>query len=354
MARCRVDETIERQAAGGFQFPLGVYPVEPMTPKPGYCVDFEPADGGDAESGEFQEEGPAANLEEWPDRYVFDVVISAEKLEPLCRSLLALLPGRVYPIFDYLGQDAYREVDPYISYDLLGMDRMLDCLRRFRGFFFEDGLCGFGAMIDEPFFYVFVDEHKIVTIRAETAYRERIERLLAAHDLAAIDTGAEGEGGEGPAGADSAAHEHRGVLVAPDDRPDLLTQDEIVEYLRDDWRLVLNIDPDANVDEEDRPLGVTPWRCLVRCLPGPDGKPEDPRYLDVLLSAPSLRRAEELAMEAADQLLPEGLDEWDEVAVITSDRLTPERWAELTHQPADPDTPTIPLEEGITSRSWLE
>ena len=352
MARCRVDETIERVEVGGFKFPLGVYPVEEMAPKPGYCVDFEPADGGGEDAGDFTEDGPAANLEEWPDRYVFDVVVSAEKLEPLCRSLLALLPGRVYPIFDYLGQDAYREVDPYISYDLIGMDRLLDCLRRFRGFFFEDGLCGFGAMIDEPFLYVFVDEHKIVTIRAETSHRERVERLLAAHDLPVIETGPEGEGG--PAGADSAAHEHRGVLVAPDDRPDLLTQDEIVEYLRDDWRLVLNIDPDTNVDEDDKPLGVTPWRCLVRCFPGPEAKPEDPRYADVLLAAGSTRRAEELAMDAADQLLPEGVDEWDEVAVITSDRLTPERWAELIGQPPEPGAAPIPLEEGITSRTWLE
>jgi hypothetical protein len=347
-----VDETIERTRVGEFQFPLGVYPVEPMTPRPGYSVDFEPADGGEGDTGEFAEEGSAANLEEWPDRYVFDVVVSAEKLEPLCRSLLALLPGRVYPIFDYLGQDAYREVDPYISYDLIGMDRLLDCLRRFRGFFFEDGLCGFGAMIDEPFLYVFVDEHKIVTIRAETAHRERVERLLAAHDLAQIETNPEGEGG--PAGADSAAHEHRGVLVAPDDRADLLTQDEIVEYLRDDWRLVLNIDPDTNVDEDDKPLGVTPWRCLVRCFPGPEGKPEEPRYADVLLAAGSMRRAEELAMDAADQLLPEGLDEWDEVAVITSDRLAPERWTELTGQPPEPGAPPIPLEEGISARTWLE
>ena len=353
MARCRVDESIERITVGEFRFPLGVYPVEPMTPRPGYCVDFEPADGGDEESGEFQDdEDPAANLEEWPDRYVFDVVVTAEKLEPLCRSLLALLPGRIYPIFDYLGQDAYREVDPYISYDLLGLDRLLDCLRRFRGFFFEDGLCGFGAMIDEPFLYVFVDEHKIVTIRAETAHRERIERLLAAHDLALIDAGPEGE--DGPAGADSAPHEHRGVLIAPDDRPDLLTQDEIVEYLRDDWRLVLNIDPDANVDEDDKPLGVTPWRCLVRCFPGPEGKPDEPRYADALVAAGSLRRAEELAMEAADQLLPEGLDEWDEVAVITSDRLTSERWAELTVPENPVPGSAIPMEEGISGRSWLE
>lgn len=350
MARCRVDESIERIIVGDFQFPLGAYPVETMTPRRGYCVDFEPADGGDEGAAEY-EGGPPPGLEEWPDRYVFDIVASAEKLEPLCRSLLALLPGRIYPIFDFLGQDAFREVDPYISYDLLGMDRFLDCLRRFRGFFFEDGLCGFGAMIDEPFLYVFVDEHKIITVRAETAYRERIERLLAAHDLELLESSP-----AGPAGADSAAHEHRGVLLTPEDRPDLLTQDEIVELLRDDWRLTLNIDPDTNVDEEDHPLGVTPWRCLVRCFAGeetPD-KPQQPKYADVLLAAGSLRRAEELALDAADQLRPKEIEEWDEAAVVAADRLTPERWAELTNQESAPPSGPIPLEEGISSRTWLE
>lgn len=42
-----------------------------------------------------------------------------------------------------------------------------------------------------------------------------------------------------PAGADSAAHEHRGVLDTPKDRPELLNHDEILERLRDEWRLLL-------------------------------------------------------------------------------------------------------------------
>ena len=34
MARCRVDKSVERVDMGGFTFPLGVYPIEPMTPTP--------------------------------------------------------------------------------------------------------------------------------------------------------------------------------------------------------------------------------------------------------------------------------------------------------------------------------
>jgi hypothetical protein len=319
MARCR------------FAFPLGVYPIEPMKPRPGYTMDFEPADGSN-EEGEW---------EEWPDRYVFDIVITAERVEPLCRNLFALLPGRVYPILDILGQDAYREVDPYISYELIGIDRFTDALRRYRGFFFEDGLCGFGAMIDEPFLYVFVDEHKIVTVRAETDLKERVEKILSAFDLEPV---------EQPAGADSASHEHRGVLEAPDDRPDLLTEEEIIENLRDEWRLTLNIDPETNVDDDGTDLGITGWRCLVRCF---EEGSERPRYAEVILTAGSLRAAEDLALGAAEEIKPKEVEDWEEVLVVQADRMTPERVSELARTPETKE-PADLAEERVISRNWLE
>ncbi|MBZ0172586.1 MAG: hypothetical protein K8E66_09430, partial [Phycisphaerales bacterium] len=178
-ARCAIDESIERHEINGFKFPLGVYPVEPMQPKPGYRLEFEPADTGNGEGDEF--------LDEWPDRYVFDIVISADRVEALFRQLLPLLPGRVYPILDILGHDAYREVDPYVSYELVGLDRFTDTVRRFRAFFFEDGLVGFGAMSDDPFIYLFVDEHKIVTLRCQMEEREKVERILHAFDLEEVE-----------------------------------------------------------------------------------------------------------------------------------------------------------------------
>jgi hypothetical protein len=329
MPRCRVDATIERVTMEGFSFPLGVYPVEPMTPRAGYTMEFEPADGDN--------EG---DIEEWPDRYVFDIVISSERLEPLCRSLLALFPGRVFPILDVLGHDAYREVDPYISHDLYGMDRFTDCLRRYRGFFFEDGLCGFGVMTDEPFLYMFIDEHKIITVRAQPEMKERVERVLHAFDLEQM---------EGPAGADSASHEHRGVLSVQDDRPDLLNQDEIVEQLRDEWRLMLNVDPDSNRDEDGQDLGITPWRCLIRLAAESD---EKCRYADILLTAASLRRAEELALEASNRLLPKGAEEWDEATIINADRLVTDDFsAVLAERSMKPQNPAV---ERIIWCEWLE
>jgi hypothetical protein len=315
----------------GFSFPLGVYPVEEMTPKPGYAVDFEPADGDENEG----------QWEEWPDRYVFEIVISADRLEPLCRSLLSLLPGRIYPILDYLGHDAYREVDPYISYELVGMDRFTDALRRYRAFFFEDGLVGFGAMIDEPFLYIFIDEHKIITVRAEPQYKEKIEKVLQAFDL---------EPTESPAGSDAASHEHRGILSVADDRPDLLNSDEIVEQLRDEWRLTLNIDPDTNVDDEGNELGVTAWRCLVRCAAEGD---ERSRYADILLTAGSLGRAEDMSLEAVEEMRPKEVEEWEEAAVVAVDRITPEELADyLRSRAQNPDDKSS--DERIIFKEWLE
>jgi hypothetical protein len=301
MLTCKADPALVRHETDGFKFPLGAYPIEPLTPRPGYTLQFEPADGGD-------EEG---DWEEWPDRYIFDAVVSADRVEPLCRMLFSLFPGRVYPILDMLGQDAYREIDPYISYDLIGTDRVTDALRRFRDFMFEDGLVGFGAMSEEPFFYVFVDEHKIVTIRAEPTLKERVEKVLRAFDLEEM---------EEPAGADAAAHEHRSVLLTPDRQPDLLGPDEIVERLRDEWQLILNIDPDTNVDDEGKPLGVTSWRCVLRCES--DGRA--PRYAEVLLRAGSLREAEETAFDAVGDLSKDD-GEWEDVIVVSSDRVKPEQ-----------------------------
>lgn len=350
MPICRLDNSIERKIIGTFQFPLGVYPIENLEPKAGYVMEFEPAD---------VDEG-GGDKEEWPDRYMFDIVISAQRLEPLCRRLLSLLPGRIYPIVDLLGRDAYREVDPYISYELLGVDRMMDAMRRFRPFFFEDGLCGFGATCDEPFIYFFVDEHKIVTVRVEPNLKETVEKILESFDLEQVTD---------PAGADSAAHEHRSVLLMPPDEPQVLGPDEIVEFLRDEWRMLLNIDPETNVDEEGRELGVTPWRCIVRCDPpapgdGPEetpptdkpapgsspppgravmgplvvvppsaagSRPEPPtsRYAEIILEADRLRVAEETAFDAVDMLSEKSEETWEDVVIVAADRLEPEDFAKV-------------------------
>ncbi|MCU0688970.1 MAG: hypothetical protein MUE97_04425 [Phycisphaerales bacterium] len=348
MARARLDSSIQRHVVDGFDFPLGVYPVEDVRPIEGYTLNFESADsmgydsvaereldgleddgpgetagddapdedgdgptegggggGGGARSGRrgvgderagdevggAGGDGEAESWGQWPDRYVFDINIRASRVEHLCRMLWTLLPGRVYPILDVMGNDAYREIDPYIAYDLVGLERFLDGVRRFRGWLFEDGTVGFGAMSEEPFAYVFVDEHKIVTVRVDASRKEQVERVLAAFDLKEV---------EKIAGADAAVHEHRGVLDPDADSLDALSHEEIVEEVRDRWGLTLNVDPMSNPDEHGAELGVTAWRCVVRVFDEHGGV----RYAEVLLTAPHLQAAGDLAIAALAQLDP--------------------------------------------------
>lgn len=329
MMRCKADPSLRRTVVGNFQFPLGVYPVEDMVPKAGFASHFEQADGG----------GDGDAWEEWPDRYAYDIVASAERLPALCRALFSLFDGRVYPILDVLGQDAYREIDPFIAYELVGLDRFLDGVRLFKDYLYEDGMCGFGLMAEEPFLYVFVDEHKIITVRAEPSMKERVERVLGAFEL---------EQTEHAAGADASAHEHRGVIVAPDNRPELMTSDEALEFLKRHWRLVLNIDPDSNVDDAGKELGVTHWRAMVRC----DLTEETVRYAEVVFDAANLRQAEEVAFSACEDLSAELEGNWEDATLVVIDRLTPEGLAQvLANAPATPEAKEEGAKRTGTARS---
>jgi hypothetical protein len=342
LARVVVDPAVNHHEIDGFRFPLGCYPTEEMVPVPGYTVTFEAADGSDP-AADFAGPTMGEELEEWPDRYVFDILITHDRLRPLCRALFALMPGRFFPILDILGNDAFREIDPYIAYELVGIERFYDALRTFDAYFFEDGLAGFGAMSLEPFFYIFVDEHKIVTVRTLPEQRDRVERLLAAFDLTPV---------EEIKGPDSAAHEHRGVLITPDERPDALTPDEVIERLRDAWDLQLNIDATTNLDADGTELGITAWQCIVRCAPEDENIPDF--YAELLLTAPNLEQAEAVAEQAVAPRTPSGggpviAADWDEVDVIRADRVTFEQLDEWVGK----DKPYKRDEAGLVDLRWL-
>lgn len=373
MPRIHIDPDVQRTEIDGFAFPLGVAPVEPLKPRAGYVVEFESADGVSPEDagdddpegdGERLEDGPGEgsdvgegsvaeppggqslrpspgeDWEEWPDRFMFDALVSSEKLPTLVRTLLSLLPGRVFPILDVMGHDDYREIDPYIAYDLVGTDRVFEGLRLFGTWLLDDGTVGFGAMSLDPFLYIFIDEHKAVTVRAQLDYKEKIERILAAFELEVVPE---------IRGADSVAHEHRNILVPPEREPDALTSDDLLDRLRDMWMLQLNVDARSNVDDEGRPLGITAWRCLVRCIPeggeGPDA------YAEVLLHADCLETAEKLASEAVGKPGKRGAQAWAEIEPLNCDRLSPEHLAALLGQ----DKPKANgLRNEIHAVSWLE
>lgn len=341
MPRIALDTSIPRTEVGGFAFPLGVYPVEEMKQKPvaGYYMQFEAADGEDAAPRDpTLGSGDGESWEEWPDRYMFDILLPATRLPALCRVLYSQLPGRVFPILDVLGIDAYREIDPYIAYEYVGLERFLDAIRAYGDWFYEDGLVGFGAMSLEPFIYFFVDEHKVVTLRVGVEMKEKVERLLRAFDLAPV---------EEVHSADSAAHEHRSVLLTGPEHPDLLVADEIVERLKEAWLLELNISGRGNIDDEGNELGVTAWRCIARCSEQEDAPL---KYAEVLLTADSLDEAESLVEDAimaerANKKVP-----WFELEVVSADRMTPDDFAQILGEKA----PYPVNGSGVKAVRWLE
>jgi len=335
MSRYKIDDSIERKEMENFSFALGVYPIKRMRPRPGYIVEFESADGDAGTPEDISTLGASGEWEEWPDRFLFDICITHSRVRSLCRLLFRLLPGRIYPILDILGRDEYREIDPYIAYDAVGIDRFLETLTVYGDWLYEDGLVGFGAMSLDPFLYIFLDEHKVITIRAEFDLKPRIEKVLHAFDLHAIDE---------IRAADASEHEHRGILITPKDDTTLLSTDEIVEDLRDLWRLQLNIDPTVNVDDKGKDLGITGWYCVGRTL-----DPLDPltrKYAEILATGDCLDTVEELVEEALRAALPdpEGPDGEQEVEidgktakvfddreidVVACERVSPQRLAEM-------------------------
>lgn len=343
MPRAYLDQSIERRNVGDFAFPLGVYPLEDVAPTPGFVAEFEPSEGsepfltnpegfepGGYEGGEF---------EEWPDRIMFDVQVSATRLPALVRFILTLLPGRVFPILDVIGTDAYREIDPYIAFEPVGVERVFDALRTFGDWLFEDGFVGFGAMSLDPFVYLFVDEHKILTIRVQLDLRDRVEKALKAFALAEVKE---------ITAVDSAHHEHRGVLESPSDKPDAADFEEIVERLRDMWLLQLNIDPTRNVDDDGKDLGRTLWRCLARCAADEEGPY---RYAEVFLTAGSLDEAERLATDA----VADGAGEdkvWLEVGVPLAMRITAEQLGQMLGE--TPASLEVPAAAGVIRVIWAE
>jgi len=339
MLTCKADESLRRVEMDGFVFPLGVYPVERIKPRAGFTVEFEAGD----EAADPTPREPDADWEQWPDRYVYDIVVPHDRLATLARQLIAIAPARIYPILDFLGHDAFREIDPYIAYDPVSLERFIDGYRRFRTFFIEDGMVGWGFMTEEPFFYVFIDEHKILTVRCEPDLRDTIDKLLEAFELQEIDE---------PAGADAAAHEHRTVLVAPQDEPELLTPEEIVEHLQDLWDLSLNIDAESNLDDGGKELGITVWRCILRV--DRNEQRTQTSYAELFLRAACLREADEIAHQAAAELL--GNDGWIDAVVVSADRLTDQTAAQ--HLKSIPDLTRVPKapksgKTGVLGARWL-
>jgi hypothetical protein len=293
MREFRLGQNLERRSLGAYQLPLGVAETSLREPTQGFTVRYQ--EGTDEE----------------PDTYVFQVVISHERLRPLVDAAFNLLPKEVTPVVEIGSRDAYRSVDIYVGEEPMPLVEFLRTWYEFEEILLEDVTIGVGANAEEPWVDVFVDSWKGILIAVPTELREEVESMLAAHGLQeVVETWDEVP----PAtGGDNETLVTRDVLEMLDEHsPDL---DELLLLMRERWLLELNVDRETNVDEAGRHLGMTLWHAIVLATAA-EGKADRGAYITVWMTAGSLAQAEELLEDA---LLDQ--PQWVFESIYTMDRV---------------------------------
>ena len=289
MREPRLRTDLKRAVTNGFAWPLGFDPGPTPPPTQGYTVTY------------------GAGEEDEPDTYAFSVVVSHERLGPIVRAAFErFLPEEVCPILEADSCDAYRRLDVYMGEDVIPLQRFLRVWERYEPFLLEESALAGGANSDDPFVEVFVDQWKGVVIHVPLSMREEVETMLAGFGLEEVAQTwpAEGEGATSTA--------IRPVLEVVDD--DSTDFDELLVNLRREWQLQLSIDPDTNVDEGGRDLGLTLWHAVVLVASVADD--ERATYADVWATAGSLNEMQDLLIARLD-----GSEEWLFDEVYTIDRI---------------------------------
>lgn len=287
----RIRNDIDRAVVDGFALPLGFERGEGAAPRQGYTVSYNNATGDD------------------PDTYTFQIVVSHERLAPLCEKCFELLPQEIYAILEIGSRDAYRSVDVFLSVETVEADHFRDVWRHYASFLLEDGSVAAGANAEDPFVEVFVDQRKCLLVHVPLAMGDDVEALLQEFGLEQVaETWPEPNTGEDL----SYWPQVRPVLDVSDElNPDV---DELLLELRHEWSLQLNIDPDRNLDDSDRELGMTLWHAVV--IVESAANEMQGAYASIWLSADSLTRTEQLIEEALEQF-----PDWTFNEIYTVDRV---------------------------------
>ena len=282
---------LKRAEVEGYKFPLGIEPVSLPAPHQGYTLEYTPGEDGD------------------PDTYAFHIVVSHDRLRPILREAFELLPSEVIPIVEIGSRDAYRALDVYIGSEAIPTSEFMDSWTAFESLLMEDGSIGAGANAEEPFVEVFLDTWKGLLINVPIGMRREVERLLSRHGLREVlETWPHDlERSQDP------PSQLREVLVTEDDEcPDL---DEILLQLRELWGLELDVDPEVNVDDRGKKLGVVLWHAIV--LASREGKASKGAYITIWASARNLAEVETLV----GAYVEERLAEWEVDGFFSVDRV---------------------------------
>ena len=316
MKQYRIRTDLERQTVNGYALPLGLEAGGLVPPQQGYTVAYTPGE------------------EEDPDTYVFQIVISHERLRPLLARSFEFLPDEVCAIIEIGSRDAYRSMDVFLSSETIPLKSFLATWEDNEPILLEDVTIGAGANSDEPFVEVFLDQWKGIAIHVPLNMRDDVEEMLQQFGLEEVN-----QTWPEDASPDLARAQVRQVLDLTDETaPDL---DEILLNLRHDWLLELNIDPESNVDEGGRHLGLTLWHALVIVEPVDEARRENGEgaYASIWATAGSMDQMEELIELAIEQD-----PKWSFSDIFTVDRVAyDERPDELVDLPPRRDEAEIHL-----------
>ena len=273
---------------------MGIEPSDLSPPVQGYTVAYTP--------GEDDE----------PDTYVFRVVVSHERLAKVVDQVFNLLPPEVYCIVEVGSRDAYRAVDVYLGEETISLDEFRETWKRYEPLLLEDASIAAGANSEEPFVEIFLDMWKSLSIHVPLAMRDDVEELLQKLDLEEVAQTWPSDDEEETL-SDERGPRVRQVLDLSDDQlPDL---DDLLLDLRHAFRLELNIDPDTNVDDAGRNLGLTLWRATIIVEPT-DGDATEGVYAVVWATAGSLSEMEYLIEQAIGEH-----PQWTLAEIFTIDRV---------------------------------
>ena len=233
----RIRSNVARVVApNGFQYPLGIEAGGWRPRAIGWSRELVPAD------------------ERGPETHFHIVAVSHERVRPLIRELMTLMPPRVSAALELGSRDAYREVDVYIG-DWIERDRFLGAWQCVEPILLEDASIGVGVSGGRRGFEVFLDPDKRILIYASPEMAPKVEQLLRRFRLKRCSEDAV-RGGP--------ARSELRVRPVLEERPGMLsTVDHLLLELRADWALELDDDPDHNLDSRGRDIGFTLWHGLV-------------------------------------------------------------------------------------------
>jgi len=270
----RLRPDLERVRLGDFALPLGIDPVDRRPPEVGYTVSYNPGEEDD------------------PDTYTFHIVVSHERLKALLARVFTLLPTTVWPIIEVDSYDAYRTIDVYIAQEdgPVSRDAFIADWCDYEDVLLEEGALGAGANSEEPFIEVFVDQWKAVSVHVPLDMRGAVEAMLRDDGLSEVAQ-------TWPEADAERSYDATIRPVLDGESEGGMSLDDVIVDLRHRWNLELNVDPDRNLDEGGRELGVTLWHAGIVVYDSDEARGRV-GYMSLWASARSLTELEGLIEEA--------------------------------------------------------